>query len=349
MRPPIQCLLAASTLSLAALVLLVSEQSRADKDNKEKAKYPIVEKMTHKGYTEKIPDTKVSFEMVPIPAGTFMMGSPKTEKGRADDEGPQHPVQLKGFWMGKCEVTWDEFDAWWRGRPGKKEDKEPEKPKDADAVTRPTPPYADETFGLGREGNPVICLSHHCVMQYCRWLSIKTGKVYRLPTEAEWEWACRAGTTTVYSFGDDPKDLGDYAWFADNSNDKPQPVGKKKANPWGLHDMHGNVAEWVVDHYKKDYYGTFKLDKPTLQPVLKPTADRFSHPVRGGSWVAEAEKCRSAVREASNIDWLKLDPQGPKSIWWLTSAEHVGFRVVCAIEEQDNLKGLRSLTTRQSK
>ena len=331
---------------LAALALLQPAPAVAEKE--QAAKYPIVEKMTHKAYTEKLNDM-VSFDMVPIPGGTYVMGSPKSEKGRDEDEGPQHPVTVKGFWMGKCEVTWDEFDAWWRGRPGKKEDVEPEKPKDADAVTRPTPPYADETFGLGREGNPLICVTHHTAMQMMRWLSVKTGKTYRLPTEAEWEWACRAGTTTAYSFGDDPKKLPEYAWYADNAEDKPHPVGKKKPNPWGLYDMHGNVAEFCLDHYKKDYYGTFPTDRPTLQPVLKPTGTRFSHVVRGGSWNEEADKCRSATRAGSTSDWIRLDPQAPKSIWWLTSAEHVGFRVVRPIEEQDNLKGLRSLTTRLSK
>src|SRR5262249_50004129 len=199
-------------------------QADKEKEN-DKTKYPVVEKFTHKSYVEKIPDTKIEFEMIAIPGGTYVMGSPKDEKSRGEDEGPQHPVTIKGMWVGKFEVTWDEFDAWWRGRPGKKEDKEPEKPKDADAVTRPTPPYADETVGLARGETPVICITHHRAMQYTRWLSVKTGKTYRLPTEAEWEWACRAGTTTAYSFGDDPKKLGDYAWTADNSDDKPHPVG----------------------------------------------------------------------------------------------------------------------------
>src|SRR5262249_42506103 len=125
-----------------------------------------------KEYTETIPGTKVKFKMVPIPRGTYRMGSPAGEEGPKADEGPPPPVTGKPFWMGACEVTWDEFDAYWRGRPGKKEDKEPENPKNADAVTRPTPPYADETFELGREGFPVICITHHTAMQYCRWLSL---------------------------------------------------------------------------------------------------------------------------------------------------------------------------------
>jgi formylglycine-generating enzyme required for sulfatase activity len=307
----------------------------------------------HKGYVETIPGSKVSFEMVPIPGGTFRMGSPAGEKGRGADEGPQHPVTIRPFWMGKCEVTWDEFDLFWRAKPGGKEDKEPENPPNADAVTRPTPPYADETFadegGGGREGFPVLCITHHTAMQYCRWLSLKTGKVYRLPTEAEWEYACRAGTTTAYSFGDDSEKLGDYAWFAGNSGDKTHKVGQKKPNPWGLYDMYGNVAEWCVDQYKKDAYAGSPADKPALWPVLLPGPDRFPHVVRGGSWADEAVRCRSAARRGSDKSWIKLDPQRPQSIWWLTSADFVGFRLVRAVEEQDNLKGLRSKVTRQSK
>jgi formylglycine-generating enzyme required for sulfatase activity len=303
----------------------------------------------HKGYVEPIPGSKVSFALVPIPGGTFLMGSPPGEPGRGADEGPQHPVTVRPFWMGRCEVTWDEFDLFWKDKPGGKEDKEPEKPANADAVTRPTPPYADETFEHGREGHPVLGITHHAAMQYCRWLSLKTGKVYRLPTEAEWEYACRAGTQTAYFFGNDPKLLGDYAWFAGNAEDKTHEVGKKKPNPWGLYDMYGNVAEWCLDHYKKDYYAGFPRDKPALWPVLLPTADRFPHVARGGSWADEAAQCRSAARRGSDKSWIKLDPQRPQSIWWLTSADFVGFRVVRAVEEQDNLKGLRSKVTRESR
>jgi formylglycine-generating enzyme required for sulfatase activity len=315
------------------------------------AKYPVVEKATQKTYRETIPGSKpvVTFDMVAVPGGTFLMGSPKDEKDRKADEGPQHPVQIKELWVGKCEVTWDEFDVYWRGRPGKKEDTEPVKPKDADAVTRPTPPYADETFGLGREGQPVICITHHTAMQYCRWLSVKTGKVYRLPTEAEWEWFARAGTSTAFSFGDDASKLGEYAWFTDNSEDKPHKVALKKSNPFGLYDVHGNVVEWCIDAYDKDYYGKFAADKLAIRPVNKPKGERWPHVARGGSYFDPPGICRSAARTASNKDWSQLDPNRPQSIWWHTSAEQVGFRIVRALDEQDDLKGIRSLMTRESK
>ncbi len=302
----------------------------------------------HRGYVEVIPGSKVRFEMVPIPGGTYLMGSPATEKGRKADEGPQHPVTILPLWMGKCEVTWDEFDLYWRAHPGEKDDVDPQNPKDADAVTRPTPPYDDETFQHGREGHPVLCITHHAAMQYCRWLSLKTGKIYRLPTEAEWEWAARAGTTSAYFFGDDPAKLGEYAWMADNAQEKTHVVGQKKPNPWGLCDIYGNVMEWCLDHYRKDYYASFPLDRPTLEPVLMPTEKRFPHVARGGSWADDAAACRSAARRGSDKSWIKLDPQRPKSIWWLTSADFVGFRVVRPLQEQDNLKGLHSKVTRRS-
>jgi formylglycine-generating enzyme required for sulfatase activity len=303
-------------------------------------------------YEQALPNSDVKFTMLGIPGGTFEMGSPESEKGRLPNEGPVHPVTIRPFWMGKTEVTWDEYDQYWKTMNPAKEDEEFAKAgqvkSTADALTRPTPPYADETFGLGREGYPVISITHHAAMQYCRWLAMKTGKPYRLPTEAEWEYACRAGSKTAYSFGDDPAALGDYAWYAKNSEEQPHPVGKKKPNAWGLYDMHGNVAEWCIDSYKPEVYKTFSLTQPFVGPVNLPTEDRFPDVARGGSWADGPEKCRSAGRRGSDKTWIKLDPQRPQSIWWLTSAEFVGFRVVRPVEEQDNLKGIRSKVTRES-
>ncbi len=221
-------------------------------------------------YEQTSPGSEVKFTMVGIPGGTFDMGSPESEKGRSPDEGPVHPVTIRPFWMEKTETTWDEYDQYWKTMNPAKEDEEFAKAglvkSPADALTRPTPPYADETFGLGREGYPVISITHHAAMQYCRWLSMKTGKPYRLPTEAEWEYACRAGTKTAYSFGNDPATLGDYAWYAKNSEEQPHPVGKKKPNPWGLYDMYGNVAEWCLDSYKPDAYTSVFVDAANLGP-----------------------------------------------------------------------------------
>jgi formylglycine-generating enzyme required for sulfatase activity len=304
----------------------------------------------HKAYVESVPGSSVSFDMLPIPGGTFLMGSPTSEKGRSDDEGPQHPVAIRPFWMAKTETTWDLYDLYWKSTDEVKDDRAGARQRGwADAITRPTPPYADETFGHGREGNPVLCITHHAAMEFCRWLSIKTGKIYRLPTEAEWEYAARAGTSTPYFFGDDPSKLVEYAWFAGNSEDLAHKVGKKKPNPWGLQDVYGNVAEWCLDHYDRNFYGKFDVLKPALGPVNLPTELRFPHVARGGSWADQPAQCRSAARRGSDKSWIKLDPQRPQSIWWLTSADFAGFRIVRALEEQDNLKGLKSKVTRQSK
>ncbi|HZZ77645.1 MAG TPA: formylglycine-generating enzyme family protein [Gemmataceae bacterium] len=306
------------------------------------AKYPAIEEAKHKAYTEKI-NENVSFDMVPIPGGTFMMGSPDDEKGRDANEGPVHPVTVKPFWMAKVETPWDVYDIYWENRPkgppqrpdlSKKPDKLP------DAITSPTPPYEDPTFGYGRRGFPVIAVTHHAAMEFCRWLSKTTGKAYRLPTEAEWEWACRAGMKT-----EDLSKLGDEAWYENNANDMPHEVGKKKPNAWGLFDMRGNVAEWCVDSYKKDFYATLPKDKPFVLPFNPPTEHRYSDVVRGGSWNDPADKCRCAVRRGSDKTWLKRDPQRPQSIWWMTDADWVGFRVVRAVEEDARLKDVRSKVT----
>ena len=142
-----------------------------------------------------------------------------------------------------------------------------------------------------------------------------------------------------------PTKLGDYAWYVENA-EKPQPVGKKKPNPWGLYDMHGNVSEWCLDHYVADIYSTFAKAQPVRGPVVLPTAKEYPYVARGGSWDDDADRLRSAARLASNLEWSVQDPQRPQSIWWHTDATFVGFRVVRPLEEQENLKGVRSLVVK---
>ncbi len=287
-----------------------------------------------KPYAEPIEHTEYKIEMLPIPGGTFVMGSPDNEANRnADDEGPTHEVKIDPFWMGKCEITWDQYESWVNqmDQLRRKMLSLPATPRDAlvDGVSKPTEEYTDMSFGMGRGNYPAICMTQHAARTYCEWLSAKTGRYYRLPTEAEWEYACRAGTTTAYSFGDDPSVIGEYAWYYDNSEDQYQEVGQKKPNPWGLHDMHGNVSEWVLDQYSEDFY---LKSKGATNPLNIPS-QLYPRVVRGGGWDEDPESLRSAVRKASSEEWKEQDPQLPQSIWYHTDALSVGFRVVRPLTE----------------
>ena len=281
-------------------------------------------------YTEALEHTDVVIHMVPIPGGQFTMGSSEAEADRREDEGPQHTVKIDPFWMGQYEVTWDQYDVWGekldiarRRIFGKKPD---ERDTMADAVTRPTPPYTDMSFGMGKQKNPAICMTQHAARMYCEWLTAKSGHYYRLPTEAEWEYACRAGTRTAWSFGNDASKIGEYAWYEDNSDYTYQPVGQKKPNPWGLYDMHGNVAEWVLDQYDPTAYAK-RQTADAGNPLLIPTK-LYPRVVRGGNFENSTADLRSAARVASDESWKEQDPQLPQSIWYHTDAQGVGFRVV---------------------
>lgn len=282
-----------------------------------------------KTFTNVIPGTKVTYVMVPIAGGEFTMGSPDSEPARKPDEGPTHQVKVEPFWMGAYEIRWDEYEIFMYPDDEKKlrevNPSDPGVAKVSDAVTRPSKPYMEMSFGMGKDGYPAISMTQHAANKYCQWLSAKTGHFYRLPTEAEWEFACRAGTKTAYSFGDDPKKMPEYGWFEDNSDFKYQKVGKKKPNPWGLYDMHGNVSEWCLDQYAPDY--SFLKDGVNVSPWNKATKP-YPHVARGGSWDEAAERARSAARRGSDTTWKMRDPQLPKSIWWLTDAQFVGFRLV---------------------
>jgi formylglycine-generating enzyme required for sulfatase activity len=281
-------------------------------------------------YSEEIPGSDVSIEMVPVPGGTFTMGSPANEEGRNEDEGPQHQVKVDSFWMGKYEITWEQYDLFVREEvddltatlPAAEGDVE----LTADAVSLPTPPYVDMSFGMGKDGFPAINMTQYAAVQYAKWLTAKTGRFYRLPTETEWEYACRAGSGTAYHFGNNPDELTDYGWFYDNSEYQYQKIGTKKPNSFNLYDMHGNVSEWTMDQYDEDYYDEFDgtvADNPWLRPV-----ELYPRTVRGGSWKDDPDRLRCAARRGSIPRWKQRDPQLPKSIWWLTNAEFVGFRLV---------------------
>ncbi|MCC6508043.1 MAG: formylglycine-generating enzyme family protein [Pirellulaceae bacterium] len=291
-----------------------------------------------KAYKELIEHTEATIEMLPIPGGKFQMGSPDSQPGHKPDEAPVHEVELSPFWMAKTELTWDAYDVWaadldlYRrevlGTPPSPRDKL----ADVFQISQPTKPYTDMSFGMGKRDFPAICMTQHAARTFCKWLSAKTGRYYRLPTEAEWEYACRAGTTTAYHFGDDADKLGDYAWYVDNAGEGYHKVGRKKANAWGLHDMHGNVAEWVLDQHFEAGYTASAIAKQKKDPLAVPQ-ELYPRVVRGGGWNQEAAQCRSAAREGSTEDWIAQDPQVPVSIWYLTDALHVGFRIVRPLNE----------------
>ena len=281
-------------------------------------------------YEAKVPKTSAAYQMVAIKGGEFLMGSPEGEKDRQPHEGPQTKVKVSPFWLGRYEVTWDEYEPFMitpvdRFKNGTRKDFDPAaKYADIDAVTSPTAPYVEMSFGMGQKGFPAISMTQHGANKYCEWLSAQTGHFYRLPTEAEWEYACRAGTTTAYSFGDNPAELGKYAWYNDNSDEKYQKVGAKKANPWGLFDMHGNVMEWTADQFVPDYFTRLKGN--ATNPLVRPDA-LYPRSARGGGWAGDAAQLRSANRLGSDSSWQQQDPQLPKSIWYLTDAQWVGFRL----------------------
>lgn len=292
-----------------------------------------------KGYIQNIPGTPEVIEMAFIPGGTFSMGSPKSEQGHFGDEGPQHLVEVAPFWMGKFEITWDLYELFIsreidKKRPATVSGKEVE--IDVAAVSGATQPYTEMSFGMGVEGYPAICMTQLAAVKFCEWLSAMTGNFYRLPTEAEWEYACRAGTKTAYSFGDTPSNLDIYAWHEGNSGGAYHKVGQKEPNPWGLYDMHGNVSEWTLDQYVPTVYNTRK--RKTVDNPLQTPTKTYPRVVRGGAWSDKPNRLRSAARRPSSKKWKKRDPQIPKSLWWHTDAPFVGFRVVRPLETPSPLE-----------
>ncbi|WP_295384789.1 formylglycine-generating enzyme family protein [uncultured Thiodictyon sp.] len=220
-------------------------------------------------FRDRLKDGSEGPELVWLPTGTFLMGSPAGDKMAFDDERPQHEVRIaRPFAIGRVPVTFADYDRFCtvagRARPG------------------------DQGWGRGRR--PVIKVSWADAVAYCVWLTEQTGRTYRLPSEAEWEYACRAGTQTRWSFGDDEQALGDHAWFNGNSGGQTHPVGEKRPNPWGLHDLHGNVWEWVQDHWHNNYQGA------TPDGRSWEDASGEWRVQRGGSWISFGRYLRCAYR-----------------------------------------------------
>ena len=279
-------------------------------------------------FTENIPATDISFDMVLIPEGEFKMVSPEDQPNRKPDEGPMKNVELDAFYMGKYELGWEVFELFFKQNKNLFENLEADKLNGIDAITRPSPPYEDPSYGMGKVGYPAISMSTYSALVFCKWLSTVTGRFYRLPTEAEWEYAAKAGTNTAYSFGDDISKIDDYAVYYKNSNNQYAKVGSKLPNPWGLYDMHGNVSEWTLDEYKENALAITESKNPWVKPTV-------IHPrvIKGGSWDDDAKTLRSSARIASSLKLQKRDPQIPKSFWWNTDSNFIGFRLVSPKEQ----------------
>lgn len=291
---------------------LYSSKNIAQQNKYQNVTKPFIE------YSQNITGSNLSFKMVPIPSGSFTMGSDENEKGRNADEGPKKEIKMDAFWMGAFEVTRDELDVFLK-------DETTSQNINVDAITRPSPQYVDLSWGMGKEGGyPANSMSQRTAIMYCKWLFQKTKVFYRLPTEAEWEYACKAGTKTAYFFGEDEKDLDKYAWYEKNSAQAFHKVGQKLPNPWGLYDILGNITEWTLDHYDATAYEKVL----NQQWSITPNDAKYPKTLKGGSFLDLAKDLRSAKRIHSDPIWNRRDPQIPKSKWWLTEAKQVGIRLV---------------------
>lgn len=300
-------------------------------------------------YVAKIPGTSATIEMLPVPGGLVQIGSPANEAGRIADEESLRLVRVEPFWIGIYEVTIAQYRPFLDTRKVFRESENARIGRanlgpladvvngqnQVDAVTAPTEVYEiSYHFEYGDDAHPVSTVTQFGARQYTKWLSLLRGEneFYRLPTEAEWEYACRAGTKTAYHFGNDPANLSKYATVrGDTENTGPTHVGQKLPNGWGLYDMHGNVAEWVIDAP-----GPREASTPNAQPldwkeaIVWPTTVELRM-LRGGGWTSTAAGCRSAARMVSDLEWWENDPDIPRSPFWFAGDEvtqSVGFRIV---------------------
>jgi formylglycine-generating enzyme len=304
-------------------------------------------------FTEQISQTTVSFTMKAIPGGSFRMGSPESEPRHDPDESPVKEVHIRSFFMAEVETTWDAYLAFYSATAteGRTTDTEGSRLlTDVDGITGPTPPYGQPDQNWGRGERPAITMTFHAAETYCRWLSGVTGKTYRLPTEAEWEYASRGGTQRSYFFEGSANDftqqgifqklfrkrsevINKYVIFKENSGLKTGEPGEVEANPYGLKNMLGNAAEYCSDWYAADAYST----RPDGATDPRGPSSGEEHVIRGGSFKSGVGEVRCAARDYTRTtEWLKTDPQMPKSIWWLSDCNFVGFRVVC---EYDSYTG----------
>ncbi len=274
-------------------------------------------------YKQKIPGISHSMEMVPVTGGTYVMGSNDPEH---PDEAPVHEVMVDDFWMAAYEISWDQYEAfiYEKKNPVASVDGDQLKSLGIDGLSGASSPYTDMSLGMGKDGFPATNMTQYAAIEFCKWLTAKTGIFYRLPTEAEWEYACRSKSTTDYYFAGEPDNLKDYAWFKKNSGVNYMETGTLKPNDYGLYDMLGNVAEWTMDQYSSDFYATTgEESNQWLKPEIL-----YPRTLRGGSWKDKDHQCKCTSRKPSKPNWKRRDPQFPKSRWWHTNAAFVGIRII---------------------
>jgi len=290
-------------------------------------------------YIHELGGKSSSFEMIPVPGGRVTVGSEEKEAGHRNDEEPTFSVELDPFWIGKTEVTWGEFHGFMQSYVAFKKlassgIRQVTHSNRADAVTVPTLLY--DVSHHKEHGDdpkhPAVTMTQYSAKQYSKWLSGMTGIQYRLPTEAEWEYAARAGSQSAYCFGDSPALIDEYAVHSQSSCSL---VASKKPNLFGLYDMHGNVWEWTIERYGPNGYGEQAGKSFTGWQATHWATGLNSQCVRGGSWNDPPDRVRSASRMGSeHSDWGDIDPELPQSPWWYTSdpARMVGMRLVRSVK-----------------
>ena len=280
-----------------------------------------IDDLTFVEYDQKLNGTNQYIRMVPVLGGEFSMGSPDSERRRRDDVGPAHQVIVSDYWISSFEISWDLYELFLLRNIDSLSVNNEKYGMDIDAISGATMPYVN----YNQPGYPVINITQYAASQFCKWLTATTGNYYRLPTEAEWEYACRAGSQEAYSFGPASSTIKRYGWYKKNSEGKLQKGGLKEPNALGIYDMHGNAAEWVLDYYNPKGYSDYidtQIDPIHFAQKLYPRV------VRGGSYKDGPARLRSAASGFSKDMWKRRDPQSPKSLWWHTDALHIGFRIV---------------------
>src|SRR6185295_18985010 len=237
-----------------------------------------------------IPGTDFKVELVYVPGGKATLGGDKP------GETAPHEVELRPFWMSKTEVPWEAFVKYFENRKATK----------VDGITRPSPPYEPPHGTMGVGTHPAVGMRWHGAIGYCEWVSTLSGQRFRLPTEAEFEYAARAGSTAA-----GPEKPDDVAWFKENAGSKTHLTGTKKPNAFGLCDLMGNVWEYALEFHSG----------PDYRPVL-----------RGGGWNTPGAELRFAARQEIRPEWFERDPNRPRSMWWLTDGPFIGFRLVRSAE-----------------